>query len=110
MQKLHDFQDILQKTAKEAFGTESQHKTNNDAVLHLKKKPRVNGPGAPDEDTLVPFKQLSLPSPKLNPEQHKTNTSRNSRITLCEMFSSLSEDCDSTLLERLFLLFSWVKC
>ena len=79
-QKLHEFLDALQKTAKEAFGSEAQKfidkaiyakmpdhvkkilnrtyledKPYNDIVLHLEREMRLNGLGAPDETTLVPL-------------------------------------------------------
>ena len=79
-QKLHEFPDALQKTAKEAFGSEAQKfidkaiyakmpdhvkkilnracledKPYNDIVLHLEREMRLNGLGAPDETTLVPL-------------------------------------------------------
>ena len=79
-QKLHEFLDALQKTAKEAFGSEAQRfideaiyakmtdhvkkilkrayledKPYNDIVLHLEREMRLNGLGAPDETTLVPL-------------------------------------------------------
>ena len=79
-QKLHEILDILQKTAKEAFGSEAQtfidnailakmpdqvtkifnraylkDKPYNDVVLHLEREMRLNGLGAPDETTLVPL-------------------------------------------------------
>ena len=79
-QKSHEFLDILQKTAKEAFGSEAQNfidkaiyakmpghvkkilnrayledKPYNDFVLHLEPEMRFNGLGAPDETTLVPL-------------------------------------------------------
>ena len=79
-QKLHEFLDVLQKTAKEAFGSEAQRfidktlyakmpdhvkkilnrayledKPYNDIVLHLEREMRLNGLGAPDETTLVPL-------------------------------------------------------
>ena len=78
-QKLHEFLDALQKTAK-AFGSEAQKfidkaiyakmpdhvkkilnrayledKPYNDIVLHLEREMRLNGLGAPDETTLVPL-------------------------------------------------------
>ena len=71
---------MLQKTAKEAFGSEAQKfidkaiyakmpdhvkkilnrayledKPYNDIVLHLEREMRLNGLGAPDETTLVPL-------------------------------------------------------
>ena len=79
-QKFHEFLDALQKTAKEAFGSETQKfidkaiyakmpdhvkkilnrayledKPYNDIVLHLEREMRLNGLGAPDETTLVPL-------------------------------------------------------
>ena len=79
-QKLHEFLDVLQKTAKEAFGSEAQKfidnaiyakmpdhvkkilnrayledKPYNDIILHLEREMRLNGLGAPDETTLVPL-------------------------------------------------------
>ena len=80
-QKLHEFLDVLlQKTAKEAFGTEAQQfidkaiyaklpdhvkkilnrayledKPYNDKVLHLEREMSLNGLGTPDEVTLVPL-------------------------------------------------------
>ena len=79
-QKLHEFLDALQKTAKGAFGSEAQRfidkaiyakmpdhvkkilnrayledKPYNDIVLHLEREMRLNGLGAPDETTLVPL-------------------------------------------------------
>ena len=79
-QKLHEFLDALQKTEKEAFGSEAQSfidkaiyakmpdhvkkilnrayledKPYNDLVLHLEREMRLNGLGAPDETTLVPL-------------------------------------------------------
>ena len=82
-QKFHEFLDALQKTAKEAFGSEAQKfidkaiyakipdhvkkiinrayledKPYNDIVLHLEREKRLNGLGAPDETTLVPLKTV----------------------------------------------------
>ena len=79
-QKLHEFLDALQKTAKEAFGSEAQNfidkaiyakmpdhvkkilnrayledKPYNDIVLHLEREMRLNGLGAPDETNRVPL-------------------------------------------------------
>ena len=81
-QKLHEFLDVLQKTAKEAFGSQAQQfvdkaiyakmrdhvqkilnrayledKPYNDIVLHLEREMRLNGLGAPDDVTLVPLKK-----------------------------------------------------
>ena len=79
-QKLHEFLDILQKNAKEAFGSKAQKFINkaiyakmpnhvkkflnrdywedkpyNDIVLHLEREMQLNGLIAPDETTLVPL-------------------------------------------------------
>ena len=79
-QKLHEFLNTLQKTAKEAFGSEAQRfidkaiyakmpdhvktilnrtyledEPYNEIVLHLEREMRLNGLGAPDETTLVPL-------------------------------------------------------
>ena len=79
-QKLHEFLNTLQKTAREAFGSEAQNfidkaiyakmpdhvkkifnrayledKPYNDIVLHLERVLRLNGLGKPDETTLVPL-------------------------------------------------------
>ena len=84
-QKLHEFLDVLQKTAKEAFGSEAQQfidkaiyaktpdhvkkilnrayledKPYNYIVHHLEREMRLNGLGAPDEVTLVPLNKDSF--------------------------------------------------
>ena len=72
-EKLHEFLDVLLKTAKEAFGAETQQfiekaiyakitdnrayledKPYTDIVLHLEREMKLNGLGATDEVTLVP--------------------------------------------------------
>ena len=90
-QKLHEFLDTLQKTAKEAFGSEAEKfidkaiyakmpdhvkkilnrayledKPYNDIVLHLEREMRLNGLGTPDETTLVPLNTVDVvpPEPK----------------------------------------------
>ena len=86
-QKLHEFLDTLQKTAKEAFGSEAQKfidkaiyakipekeilnrayledKLDNDIVLHLEREMRLNGLGTPDETTLVPLNTVDVVSPE----------------------------------------------
>ena len=90
-QKLHEYLDTLQKTAKEAFGSEAQKfidkaiyakmpdhvkkilnrayledKPYNDFVLHLEREMRLNGLGTPDETTLVPLNTVDVvpPEPK----------------------------------------------
>ena len=89
-QKLHEFLDVLQKTAKEAFGTEAQQfidkaiyakmpnhvkkilnrayledKPYNDIVLHLEREMRLNGLGTSDEVTLRTKQKLNPNQPKL---------------------------------------------
>ena len=84
-QKLREFLDVLQKTAKEAFGPEAQKfidkaiyakipdhvkkilnrayledKPYNDIVLHLEREMRLNGLGAPDETILVPLNAVDV--------------------------------------------------
>ena len=81
--KPHEYLDILQKPAKEAFGSEAQKfvdkaiyakmpdhvkkilnrpyledKPYNDIVLHLEREMRLSGLGAPDETTLVPLNTM----------------------------------------------------
>ena len=95
-QKLHEFLDVLQKTAKEAFGPEAQKfidkaiyakmpdhvkkilnrayledKPYNDIVLHLEREMRLNGLGAPDETILVPLNTVDVAptEPKKEPAQ-----------------------------------------
>ena len=95
-QKLHEFLDLLQKTAKEAFGVETQQfidkaiyakmpdhvkkilnrayledKPYNDIVLHLEREMKLNGLGAPDDVTLVPLNHIettTTPTTKSEPK------------------------------------------
>ena len=85
--------DVLQKTAKEAFGPEAQHfidkaiyakmpdhvkkilnrayledKPYNDIVLHLERELQLNGLGAPDEVTLVPLNEIEPAQTKTEPK------------------------------------------
>ena len=101
-QKLHECLDVLQKTAKEAFGSEAQQfidkaiyakmpdhvkkilnraylgdKPYNDIVLHLEREMRLNGLGAPDEVTLVPLNKVE-PAPT----KTESNQTENLRRTL----------------------------
>ena len=83
-QILHEFLDVLQKTAKEVLGSEAQKviakrsmqkcliaskgslikraylkdKLFNDIVLHLERELQLNGLGAPDETTLIPLNSV----------------------------------------------------
>ena len=95
-QKLHELLDVLQKTAKEACGSEAQQfidkliyakmpdhvkkilnrayledKPYNDIVLHLEREMRLNGPGALDEVPLVPLNKIDSAQTK-----NRDNTSR----------------------------------
>ena len=92
-QKLNEFLDTLQKTAKEAFGSEAQKlidkaiyakmpdhvkkifnrayfedKPYNDIVLHLEREMRLNGLGTPDETTLVPLNTVDVAPPESKKE------------------------------------------
>ena len=106
-EKLHEFLDVLQKTAKEAFGSEAQQfidkaiyakmpdhvkkilnrayledKPYNDIVLHLEREMRLNGLGAPDEVTLVPLNKIESAPPKIEPKQ-VDNTTQNIKKWYC---------------------------
>ena len=95
-QKLHEFLDSLQKTAKEAFGSDAQQvidkaihakmpdhvqkipnrayledKPYNEIVLHLEREMRLNGLGTPDDITLVPLNNVV---PTSNTPHNKENT------------------------------------
>ena len=85
-QKVHEFLDILQKTAKEALGSEAQkfideaffakmpdhvekilnraYFQNSNNVLHLERQMRLKGLGEPDETTLDPLKAVDAASPE----------------------------------------------
>ena len=91
--------DTLQKTAKEAFGSEAQrfidkaiyakmpdhvkkilnrayleNKPYNDIVLHLEREMRLNGLGTPDETTLVPLNTVDVVPPEPKKElNHRGN-------------------------------------
>ena len=106
-QKLHEFLDVLQKTAKEAFGSEAQQlidkatyakmpdhvkkilnrayledKPYNDIVLHLEKEMRLNGLGAPDEVTLVPLNKIEPAQPKTEPKPAETTAQTTKKMVL----------------------------
>ena len=95
-QKLHEFLDVLQKTAKEAVGPEAQKfidkaiyakmpdhvkkiftraylgdKPYNDKVLHLEREMRLNGLGARDETTLVPLNSVDSASQEVKKEPNQ---------------------------------------
>ena len=106
-QKLHEFLDVLQKAANEAFGSEAQHfldkeiyakmpdhvkkvlykayledKPYNDIILHLEREMRLNGLGAPDEVTLVPLNKVEPAPSKTEPKQ-VDNTAQNTKKGYC---------------------------
>ena len=110
-QKLHEFLDVLQKTAEEAFGSEAQQfidkaiyakmpdhvkkilnrayledKPYNDIVLHPEREMRLNGLGAPDEVNLVTLNKIepaqTKPEPK--PIENPTQyTTQNTKKGYC---------------------------
>ena len=110
-QKLHEFLDVLQKTAKEALGSEAQQfideaiyakmpdhvkkilnrayledKPYNDIVLHLEREMRLNGLGAPDEVNLVPLSKIETAQTKskTKPAENTTkNTTQNTKKGYC---------------------------
>ena len=104
-QKLHEFLDVLQKTAKEAFGSEAQQfidkaiyakmpdhvkkilnrayledKPYNDIVLHLEREMRLNGP-LTDEVTLVPLNKIEPAQPKTERKPAETTTQTTKKST-----------------------------
>ena len=95
-QKLHEFLDVLQKTAKEAFGPEAQNfidkaifakmpdhvkeilnrayhedKPYYDIVLHLEREMHLNGLGAPDETALIPLNSIDVAPPETKKEPNQ---------------------------------------
>ena len=119
-QKLHEFLDVLQKTAKEAFGSEAQQfidkalyakmpdhvkkilnrayledKPYNDIVLHLEREMRLNGLGAPDEVTLVPLNKIE-PAPAKTETKPVENTTQNTKkgyCFYCNKFGHFKAEC-----------------
>ena len=119
-QKLVDFLDVLQKTAKEAFGAEAQQFIDkaiyakmpdhvkkllnraylednpyNDIVLHLEKEMRLNGLGAPDEVTLVPLSKIEPAQPKTEakPAENNTQNTRKGYCFYCNKFVNFKAEC-----------------
>ena len=119
-QKLHEFLDVLQKTAKEAFGTEAQQfiekaiyakmpdhvkkilnranledKPYNDIVLQLEKEMRLNGLGAPDEVTLVPLNKIEPAQTKTEPKPAETTaqTTKKGYCFYCNKFGHHKAEC-----------------
>ena len=119
-QKLHEFLDVLQKTAKEAFGSEAQQfidkaiyakmpehvkkilnrayledKPYNDIVLHLEREMRLNGLGAPDEVNLVPLNKVE-PVPPNTESKQADNTTQNTKkgyCFYCNKFGHYKAEC-----------------
>ena len=119
-QRLHEFLDILQKTAKEAFGAEAQQfidkaiyakmpdhvkkilnrayledKPYNDIVLHLEREMRLNGLGAPDEVTLVPLNKIEPTPPKTETKPTETTTQNTTKgyCFYCNKFGHFKAEC-----------------
>ena len=119
-QKLHDFLDILQRTAKEAFGTEAQQfidkaiyakmpdhvkkmldrayledKPYNDIVLHLEREMRLNGLGTPDEVTLVPLNKIESPPTKTDtkPVETTTQNTKKGYCFYCNKIGHFKAEC-----------------
>ena len=118
--KLHEFLDVLQKTAKEAFVPEAQKflakaiyakmpdhvkkilnrayledKPYNDIVLNLEREMRLNGLGAPDEVTLVPLNKIESTQTKQETKQAE-NTTQNTKkgyCFYCNKFGHFKAEC-----------------
>ena len=119
-QKLIELLDILTNTAKEAFGTEAQQfidnaiyakmpdlvkkilnsayledKPYNDIVHILERQMRLNGLGAPDEVTLVPFNEIEPAQMKTETKPIET-TSQNTKkrhCFHCSKFGHFKAEC-----------------
>ena len=119
-QKLHEFLDVLQKTAKEAFGSEAQQfidkaiyakmpdhvkkilnrayledKPYIDIVLHLEEEMRLNGLGAPDEVTLVPLKKIepAQTKPETKQVENTTQNTKKGYCFYCNKFGHSKTEC-----------------
>ena len=119
-QKLHEFLDTLQKTAKKAFGTEAQQfidkaiyakmpdhvkkmlnrayledKPYNDIVLHLEREMRLNGLGTPDEVTLVPLNKIEPAPTKTDTKSVETTTQNTKKgyCFYCNKFGHFKAEC-----------------
>ena len=119
-QKLHEFLDVLQKTAKEAFGAEAQQfidkaiyakmpdhvkkilnrayledKPYNDIVLHLEREMRLNGLGAPDEVNLVPLNTIEQAPIKTEtkPVENTTQHPKKGYCFYCNKFGHYKAEC-----------------
>ena len=119
-QKLHEFLDTLQKTAKEAFGSEAQKfidkaiyakmpdhvkkilnrayledKPYNDIVLHLEREMRLNGLGAPDETILVPLNTVDAVV-----TDHKKDQQQRGHCFHCGKYGHYKAQCRKLQRER----------
>ena len=110
----------LQKTAKEAFGSEAQQfidkaiyaqmpdhvkkilnrtyledKPYNDIVLHLEREMRLNGLGAPDEVTLVPLNKIEPAQTKTEPKPAETTaqTTKKGYCFYCNKLGHYKAEC-----------------
>ena len=119
-QELHKFLDVLQKTAKEAFGSEAQQfndkaiyakmpdhvkkilnrayledKPYNDIVLHQEREMRLNGLGAPDEVTLVPLNKIEPAQTKTEPKpaENTAQTTKKGYCFYCNKFGHYEAEC-----------------
>ena len=119
-QKLPEFLDVLQKTAKEVFGTEAQQFINkamyaktpdhvkkilnrvhledkpyNDIVLLLEKELRLNSLGATDELTLLPLnkRKTAQPSIETKPAENNTQNTRQGYCFSCNNFGHFKAEC-----------------
>ena len=119
-QKPHEFLDISQKAAKEAFDSEAQQlinkaiyvkmpdhakkiinrayledKTYNDIVLHLEQKMRLNGLGTPDEITLVPLNNIEASQPPMEtkPVEDRVQNNKKGYCFYCNKFGHFKADC-----------------
>ena len=126
-QKLHEFLDVLQKTAKEAFGSEAQQfidkaiyakmphhvkkilnrayledKPYNDIVLHLEREKRLNDLGTPDEVTLVPLNKVEPAATKTEPKQaeNPTHNTKKGYCFYCKKFGNFKAECQKMRRER----------
>ena len=119
-QFLHELLDVLQKIAKEAFGSQTQQfidktinakmrdhdkktlnrayledKPYNDIVLHLEREMRLNGLGAPDEVTLVPLKKIEpvQTQPEIKPTENTTQNTKKEYCLYCNKFGHFKAEC-----------------
>ena len=119
-QKLHEFPDVLQKTAKEAFGSEAQQfidkaiyakmpdhvkkilnrayledKPYNDIVLYLEQEMRLNDLGAPDEVFLVPLNKIepAQTKPETKQVENTTQNTKKGYCFYCNKFGHFKAEC-----------------